>query len=177
MSEKSYIIESDFKHQGIRCIVVAYDMGHRCGYCQVEKGHILYGKGYSQNVPKLKHLLEKVYKMPVNEAIDKKGAINVFLRGIDKKAKTKASPDILLSAHGGITYAGPAKHLELDGWWFGFDCAHADDARDKSIMSAKMLEEFSHATLLFKGTIRTKEYVEEECKKLAEQLIIINKEG
>ena len=37
-------VESDFEHEGLRCVVVKQPMGHRCGYVGVPKGHDLYGK-------------------------------------------------------------------------------------------------------------------------------------
>jgi hypothetical protein len=36
-----------------------------------------------------------------------------------------------LSAHGGVNFSEiePCTHDDGTGWWFGFDCAHAQDAR------------------------------------------------
>jgi len=50
MKHRDFVIESDFTYKGIRCLVLAHVMGHRCGYCEVKKGHLLYGKGYAQSV-------------------------------------------------------------------------------------------------------------------------------
>ena len=44
-----------------------------------------------------------------------------------------------IEVHGGLTYAKEESCVEEDGkgWWFGFDCAHCDDASyDPSINSA-----------------------------------------
>jgi hypothetical protein len=32
-----------------------------------------------------------------------------------------------VSVHGGLTWSGPHPQREEEGWWFGFDCAHAWD--------------------------------------------------
>lgn len=57
-----------------------------------------------------------------------------------------------IEVHGGLTYASK----EGDFWVLGFDCAHSGDAT-KSWPEG--------------GTFRTVEYVEAECRSLAEQLV------
>jgi len=166
--DKHYAIESDFIHKGIRCVVVAYDMGHRCGYCEIKKGHILYGKGYSEDlsdIPRIKRFFNKIKRMPLG----KRGVIPILCY-----KKGEISLDILIDVHGSVTFTGEGQlqEMEGDGWWIGFDCAHCDDARDPAIM--KNLSMLSVAHLFKDGIIRTKEYVEQECKNLAEQLITIN---
>jgi len=39
-------IVSDFKYRGMRCVVLALDMGHRCGYVHIPTRHKLYRKNY-----------------------------------------------------------------------------------------------------------------------------------
>lgn len=40
-------IEKDWKTEaGLRAVVVATDMGHRCGYVAVTRGHATFGKDY-----------------------------------------------------------------------------------------------------------------------------------
>jgi hypothetical protein len=51
-------------------------------------------------------------------------------------------------------------------WWIGFDCGHICDGVDPSIIDDRYKEAMSWNTHEF----RTREYVEAECKKLAEQL-------
>ena len=70
--------------------------------------------------------------------------------------------------------------INSDLWWFGFDCGHYDDSNDYDLA----IEYFPHLkehllwTKEIEGRypigkeIRTLEYVEKECKKLAEQLKI-----
>lgn len=56
-----------------------------------------------------------------------------------------------LHCHGGVTYSGGGEKsqypVESDLWWFGFDCGHEEDHNVP------------------------KEFVANECKKLAEQLL------
>lgn len=64
-----------------------------------------------------------------------------------------------ISVHGGITYVGNRNKDEVLYW--GFDCGHAGD-------------ESPGMDSLFNGDIyRNKEYVVEECKNLARQLLKI----
>lgn len=41
-----YVIESDFMHEEMRCVVVMQEMGHRCAYVGVPKGNKYFGKKY-----------------------------------------------------------------------------------------------------------------------------------
>ena len=67
--------------------------------------------------------------------------------------------------HGGLTYAKDCLlNSDIKGyWWLGFDCAHFGDYSPEL--------PFSH------GEYRNIEYVKEECKSLADQLIEIAKTG
>jgi hypothetical protein len=81
--------------------------------------------------------------------------------------------DIDANVHGGLTFSAADMHCGRegaaeDGFWFGFDCAHYGDAPDPAIPSdnpvvARSMERG------FPGTIRTQEYVEQECRNLIEQ--------
>lgn len=71
--------------------------------------------------------------------------------------------------HGGLTFAGHGKtcedHKGKDEWWLGFDCANGDDAPDPELPAeSKMPLMFSSY-----GTVRSQEYVERECRSLADQ--------
>lgn len=115
--------EIDKKYKGYRYLVLGMDIGHRCGYIQIPKGHKFFDKHYD---------------------------------------------DVDVEVHGGLTFSGKIEGCR--GEWIGFDCAHMNDARDPSLMT----EEYKNLTLRFaalsSGSIKTKEYVEEECIKLIEQV-------
>lgn len=109
-----YLVESDFEHNGLRCVAVLMEMGHRNGYVGVPESHPLYGEFYD---------------------------------GIDN-----------ICVHGGLTFSsisiGEPYPIETDPplWWFGFDCNHSFDIPE------------------YGGSYKDTLYVENECKRLAEQL-------
>jgi hypothetical protein len=45
---RGWLIESDFDYGGYRCIVVGQDLGFRCGYVGLPKGHKFYGSDYDK---------------------------------------------------------------------------------------------------------------------------------
>ena len=138
---KNYRIESEFEHMGLKCVAIMTDMAHRCGYVGIKKNHVLYGKEY--------------------------GNIGTYF-----------------DVHGGITYSGGGNRskypIESDLWWFGFDCAHWGDGKDfetaKKLFSddQEKLDYIGYFEKTYEnlpdGDICTKEYVENECRHLAEQL-------
>lgn len=166
----SYKIESDFYASGLRCVVLAVDVGYRCGYVEVNKNHPLFKVGYSQKVEVLDQLWEKAKEGPIG----KRGIIPIFLEACSKDAVK--SPQIVFDVHGSLTYSGGGEDFAVKsgGWWFGFDCAHAGDGKDVSIMSDEYKIFYEKYPNSFGDIVRTKEYVENECRKLAEQLASLN---
>lgn len=63
-----------------------------------------------------------------------------------------------IEIHGGLTFAGK---FDDDNWWFGFDCAHSGDLQ---------FYQFDYKMNIEGDIYRTKEYVIDECKKLALQI-------
>lgn len=47
----SYKVEKEWEHLGFKCVVIATDMGYRCGYVAVGPDHPLYGMDYCDEVP------------------------------------------------------------------------------------------------------------------------------
>jgi|SRR5579884_668190 len=73
-------------------VVTHNDLGYRCGYVRVPRGHPWHGKDFDQ---------------------------------------------IDADVHGGLTFAEADAECDKgsdDGWWIGFDCAHAGDARDPALV-------------------------------------------
>lgn len=63
-----------------------------------------------------------------------------------------------IDCHGGLSFSDFASHKNLDdGWFIGFDCAHAGD----------LVPNFSNSP----GVWRDEEYVTNELKSIVEQLI------
>lgn len=165
---KELIIESDFLHNGLRCVVLFTEMGHRCGYVGVNQEHPLYEKGYTDSVPT--SLIDK-WKEVQNGTIGKRGIIDIFCCDSDNPRI-----GILFDVHGGITYSGNGKHdypVKSNLWFFGFDCAHCDDEKDIATMKLHNIDTSLAEKFPTYGIVRTKEYVEDECKSLAEQLSTI----
>jgi len=162
----SHKVEKDWEYKGLRCVVLALEMGHRCGYVGISESHPLYKIVYSTPTPpSLKDKMEKVKEGPIG----KRGIIDVIGASADLN---NLKVGLLFDVHGGITYSDgsdtypvPDSHL----WWFGFDCAHYGDAKDESIMSEKYLE-IERKYGFREGIIRSLSYCISECESLAEQL-------
>jgi hypothetical protein len=125
----------DFECYSLKCHIQRHeDFGHLCGYVRVPKDHPLWGKNYNEPLCNHYGCLEHTVSR-------------------------------LIKVHGGLTFSGRAYWTEdKEGWWFGFDCAHAGD-----------LIPFLHVD--FPDEVyRDMNYVEKECRKLAMQLASITKE-
>lgn len=150
-----------FKHNGLICCVQR--MGHSGnlnGYVAITKDHPLFGKLYSD-------------KIKVNEEPKFNGNYIGLLCAAfdDKKEENVYSIDMALNVHGGITFsraelAGVDKELFGELWWFGFDTAHAGDLRP-------FQTDIDRKYPLTDEEYRDFEYVKDETKQLAEQLIKI----
>jgi hypothetical protein len=99
-------------------VVVANDIGFRCGYVCLPLGHPWHGKDYDE---------------------------------------------VEADVHGGLTYAKAEASGAGDGWWLGFDCAHAGDAPDPELYSWRI------GAPGYGGVIRTTGYVVDECIRLIRQ--------
>ena len=171
----SFLVEKDFEHAGLRCVVTFGDMGHRCGYVGVTKEHPLYGKDYSDYLD--------IKKSDVEGEV-KGRYFTILMAAWDEDERARL--DFYFDCHGGLTFADGGKGsiypVKSDLWWFGFDCAHYGDGKDldlalekfpdnRSRISARIAVEASYGfTHLGEGPVRTTEYVEAECRRLAEQL-------
>ena len=87
--------------------------------------------------------------------------------------------NVYFEVHGGLTYADNEKEypVKSDLWWFGFDCAHYNDSYDLEtafnygIISKELYDLRSKTSFIFFGAVmRSKEFCEEECRKLARQI-------
>lgn len=142
-----YIIEDDFVYKGLRCIVTFCKGGYRCGYVGVDVSNPLYG-------------MEEYHYVPVKKNSNK----YVFL----KKA---------IDVHGGLSYVGGGNNschpVQSDLWWFGFDCAHANDAVDVESLK-NYFPEVNESDCFLQGDIRCKfEDVVAVCEDLVYQIIDI----
>lgn len=102
------------------------------------------------------------------------------------RVKADAEPDyecIPINTHGGITFFGVI-FINKDGldceWVIGFDCGHYLDARDKEYWKKYFPEEYAkfekyldHPYRTPLDTVKTQEFVREECLKMIDQIIDI----
>jgi hypothetical protein len=165
---KAYTIEKDWEYKGLRCVVIAAEVGHRCGYVGVPKEHILFKVDYRSPVPdSLQCAKDKVLEEPVG----KRSIVDVVCAAANPLG---LHVGVLFNVHGGITYSGDGNYpVDSDLWWFGFDCGHYGDMKDQSIMSRKYLDKELEYEFITGGVVRTLEYCVKECESLAEQLIAI----
>ena len=146
-----------FKYKGLWCAIIrSPGSGHLCGYVGLDEKHPWFGKDYGAHLaPKCK-----------------------------EEFCCEHTPCSIINVHGGLTYAGPltftrigVKELKLPEnlHWFGFDCAHCDDMCHFSVS----MEEFSEVHGFSKrlGIYRDMQYVKEQCIRLADQLLEVNKDG
>lgn len=154
-------IEIKNKYRGFTYLVLAMSGGWRCGYVKINKKHPLHGLHYTDQTP---ITFEKISK----ESFGKRGVFSLF-RASEFKSKDRISMDILFDVHGSVTFTG--KLNDINGWWIGFDCAHVGDKKDKSIMDKEVLAIEEKYPEYGDGVVRTKEYVESECKSLIDQII------
>ncbi len=172
----------EWTHAGLPCFARRGPSfsGHWCAYVGVPKGHVLYGKGYSDELPELVEALKDREAQPVGQ----NPSFAVMLACIF--GKLTATPEIVFSVHGGLTYAG--KRIDgaaNDHWWFGFDCAHCDDfqpafhARYKDHGYPFDSGDYDPALAGVDGrpVYRTLAYVRAEANRLAEQLAAVASHG
>ena len=135
------IQESRFDYKGFPCVVLFQPMGHRTGYVGLPKENKYYGSIYD---------------------------------------------DIPVSCHGGLTYSRGWLALQNDKntWWIGFDCGHCCDGYDvekakeyyandpKMMQRIALMEKTGYYAVCNNGNpVRSKEYVENGCKGIVDQLV------
>ena len=173
-----FIKEQSWLSQEYPCVVIMnLQSGSRCGYVAIPKTHALYGVKYHEETSKLAPYYEMVaskIEVTVGCLMDNIGVMTTFLMCAGHGKMTR--PDYLLGVHGGLTYSGGNKYpisME-DYWWFGYDCAHLNDAPDYDCLPPirkEMEDRFPT-----QGIHRTLEYCFYECIKLADQLRQVDKE-
>lgn len=149
---------------GLPCIARRGSSGAWCGYVGVSPGHPFHKVGYGD--------------CPQNCA------------KYQKSHYCDHSPDAVLCAHGGLTFAAACSpdheygvcHVPQEGesddvWWLGFDCAHAGDFTPgywKILHDTMAKMGDANVSLLrqdMEGNVyRTLDYVKLECAHLAKQL-------
>lgn len=173
---KSYAVEKDWTSAaGYRCVAVTSSLGHRCGYVGLHKDHPLYGVSYSEYNEALKPLWLEAGK---TDGIGKRGVIPLICASERRKESGRELPlfmDVVLDVHGSVTFTDggdyPVPTAPEQLWWVGFDCAHVDDGKDLALMGEPLRSFYEkEPRYLALGTVRSLEYVVQECENLAAQL-------
>lgn len=93
---------------------------------------------------------------------------------LHKETSYDDSPIADIDMHGGCTFFGKQMtESECSDKWIGFDCGHYDDAQDIEALEKCAPEKavlYKEASSLSEGMVRSKEYVEEQCKGIIDQL-------
>ena len=157
-----YTVEKDWiTKSGLRAAVVMTGFGHRCGYVAVPEQSPLFGVRYSQTTPALKANMDRTL-----EKMSPLQVLGASFAGEDNLN----TPEYVFEVHGGITFSGDGDgeypvHSNL--WWFGYDCAHCDDA------PAPGSTMYQFDNLMGKGDRihRTLQFCIDECESLAQQIV------
>lgn len=162
----NYTVEKDWiSNHGYRCVIIMHKMGHYCGYVGIPVSHPFHGEDYSAKPKWIQGLKDALMEAPVG----KRGIIDILTMGINGELRIGD----LFDVHGSLTFSGgmqmepypvPSKGL----WWFGYDCGHAGDGKDLSVVddSIRKIEE-KYPT---DGIFRDLDYCTTECESLAKQL-------
>ena len=169
-----YKVESIFTYKGFKCVVTFNETGYRCGYVGIVPGHMLYKMKYDEYLDIPKSELD-------NEEVGKRGIIPVFISALDDDDRIRM--DVYFNVHGGLTYSNDNNGtypIESNLWWLGFDCGHYGDAQDLDLVEEywgddehiqRRLEIEREYRYDLDFPVRSKEYVEEECRSLVDQII------
>ena len=146
MEKKRFIIESNFIHEGLRCVVIFTSMGHRCGYVGIPKTHTLYGKDY-------------------DEEFNEENSIECHFDihgGITYASSSMVSP----IESNGLWWLGFDLAHYMDGK--DLDLALKYELLDES--TYLKLKEVENMYPISETTVKTLDYCIDECKSLAKQL-------
>lgn len=132
------------------------------------------------------HLLQE-YKVLKTDRGHRNGYIKLYKEhpwyGKDETEIQSLNGQDWVTVHGGITFTDDdyinINTKNYNAWWVGFDCAHIEDLPDPSIMS----EEYKNITYCdicpsisyYLPSIKTTDYVINECKSLIEQALGLKK--
>jgi hypothetical protein len=159
--------ELEWEYKSLKCVVIATDLGHRCGYVNVPKENRFHGFNYGDQVPGAKPNLNR----PAGESFT--GLINIVCGNKEELEKFTSSLDGIIEIHGGLTYSKSYLNFCEKGWWIGFDCAHCDDGKDLSLIEDPVLRDVFNNPLYRSReglTIWTLDMVKAETENLAEQV-------
>lgn len=163
--EKDWITAAGLRAVAIVCLHHDdHKPQHRCGYVAVPADHPAYQKNYSDQLDCIKQ--EDVDSTTLGDKSPML-ILTAACRSDNEFESVRRSLDVLIECHGGLTFSGNGYFLKEDSelWWFGFDCAHYGDA---DITESLLAAEYGFSDR--GGKVRTLEFVELHCEKIATQL-------
>lgn len=130
--------------KGLWCLVLDTGTGHHCGYVQIPEDHPWYGVYYNGKTAEEREL-GKAWMFAVaadSKAREAAGDPDHFLNALNahpspnREIAYEETVEGMVSVHGGITFSELTNFAQVldqgdgipEGWWIGFDCAHAGDA-------------------------------------------------
>lgn len=146
----SYVVETEFTHRGLRCVVVMQGYAHRCGYVGVPASHELYGIQYFDSCP-TGGIIDGVLKCH--------GGITYSDGG--KGSEYPVKSDLWWFGFD-CAHAGDAP-----------DYKNAKELFNNDLETLQLLIQLEKCAWVVEnqlGTIKTLGYVCDECRKLADQL-------
>jgi hypothetical protein len=160
-----------FMAHGLHCVMRrTLFTGAWCGYVGVSAHHPLYGAQMGDMVPWDEHWAARSID------IDEHGALNLFITAYELQRGDiphgHAPLTAVLTCHGGLSWSAPLR--DWTGWFFGFDCAHADDYQPTFVRFLREdlgrigihHDECMHDFEVYRNQV----YVQHECENLAWQL-------
>lgn len=150
---------------GLQAAIIFTRQKFYCGYVGVPKEHPLFEVGYGQNTNYLAELTGE-------ELIGQRGPISL-LCGSDRMR----SPEIVFDVHGSLKFSSKWEKGDIpeliDGlWYFGYDCAHADDGEFPDIDDeGNIINDplgFSYVSM---DQPKSLDFNIEQCESLAAQIV------
>lgn len=154
---------------GFPAVVIMTGTGHRCGYVGVPPGHPLHGVEYNE-------LTLALPPPKPDTPVGDRGVMTLF--AVAMKEELSTSPEVVFDVHGSLTFSKanhegyPAAEPD-DLWWFGYDCAHSQDAPSPEYL-AQQRERYPDKPYMwatYGGIHRSQEYCEACCEYLAVQIL------
>ena len=140
---KRFVVEKDFMHCGLRCVVVLQNMGHRCGYVGVSKEHNLYGQSGDFDVV---------------EMLDVHGGITYTRGGLESEYPVESD----------LWWFGfdCAHYMDLQDFDAALKVFDDPETQRSLLLYKRVCEQYPDRF----GVVRTLKYCIDQCKHLAEQL-------
>lgn len=115
------IVPVTWEAHGLTCHVLRGLGGQLNGYVRIPKDHPLHGHAYNDELPDwMQKAWEERQQQPIGDGLSPFRVLCLSLGG----SVCVSDP---VNVHGGVTFSGEGGKQLPEGFWWGFDCAHAGD--------------------------------------------------